>query len=571
MLNFNQQKSRFFYYVMLSSVIVANSSIFADIPEINLPTLSIQQTSNPTPHVGFSEKLDKSQQPSLFAIIMAEFAVERGNVPQALAIYKNQSFLENTAPVFERALSLSLQHESPDLSLQFADAWQRQNPSHIPALFYATHLALKAHEYEIAGEKLNQILQYDPSADLSQILLGIYPTEQQDQASLLETLQSLDIKDNPSLLVLKAGLLLQANQPDNALVQIDKALQKQPESVAFITLKADILQAQNQPEQVIRLIDNARQRLPHNKSLFLYQTRYLLKHNQNLQAWELLNAQKNQIFLADDEIKLLASLVGIDVESYKVADKLLLQLVNSPHYKDQAYYYLGISAERQLRPNDAILYYDKVMQPELVMQARKRQIAILTKLHRYDDIMNSLQQLREQFDDFVPQSYIMQASLLQQLNQTDKAMTLLDTAQKQLPNNTDIMFARVLLLPDSDTDNKKRLLKNLTQLVPDNVEYQLEYAQLLVKTKSNPTDVTALMMPLINDKEVGLKARQILAQQSIHQQNSEYAIFLLSDNFDIIPDVISGLLLRQAYINIGNSQEAERIQQILTHELQYQP
>lgn len=96
-----------------------------------------------------------------------------------------------------------------------------------------THLALKAHEYELAGEKLNQILQYDPDADLSQILIGIYPTETRDQAELLATLNRLDIKNNPSLLVMKAGLLLQFQQPKAALVAINRALKNQPKSPAF--------------------------------------------------------------------------------------------------------------------------------------------------------------------------------------------------------------------------------------------------------------------------------------------------------------------------------------------------
>ena len=185
-----------------------------------------------------NQSLNQSlSQPSLYAILMAEFAADRGRMDQALATYKQQSFLADAAPVFERALGLSLQHEPPQLSLAFANAWQQQNPDHVPAIFYVTHLALKAHEYELAGEKLNQILQYDPDADLSQILIGIYPTETRDQAELLATLNRLDIKNNPSLLVMKAGLLLQFQQPKAALVAINRALKTNPKSPAFLTLK----------------------------------------------------------------------------------------------------------------------------------------------------------------------------------------------------------------------------------------------------------------------------------------------------------------------------------------------
>lgn len=512
-------------------------------------------------------------QPSLFAVIMAEFAADRGQLDQALTIYKQQSRFDNTAPVFERALALSLAHEPAQNSLEFASLWQQNNPEHVPALFYVTHLALKAHNYEMAGEKLAQILAYDPDADLSQILLGIYPTQSADQAELLNTLQAIDSKNNPSLLVMKAGLLLQFNQPNAGLVEINKALKKQPKSPAFLILKADILQALAQSGakiDVARFINQARKLAPNNKSLFLYQARYLLQNGKSKEAWQQLTAKKNSDFLKDEEIKLLAGLVGIDIGRYVQADNLLLELTHSPNYKDQAYYYLAINAERQMRIGEAIYYYGNVMQPSLVLTARKKQVALLQSQNRIAEAIASVVKLRTDFDEFIVPSYIMQANILSQNKQPDQALAVLNLAQRQLPDNTDIMFAKVLLLPDDDYQAKLPLLKDLVALAPNNVDYQLEYAQTLVNLKQDSDTVNALLLPLINDREIGLNARQILSQQAIHQNDNAQVISLLSDNFDIVPDVVSGLLLRQAYRNLGNNQEAQRIDRILQTELDYQ-
>ncbi len=286
----------------------------------------------------------------------------------------------------------------------------------------------------------------------------------------------------------------------------------------------------------------------------------------------MLNAKNNEQFLADDEIKLLAGLVGVDNQRHHEADMLLLALTKNPNYKDQAYYYLAISAERQQHFNEAIEYYGKVMQPDLVMTARQNQVNLLTSQERFADAIVSVQRLREQFDEFVPQSYIMEATILNKNNQRDKAIALLDTAQKQLPDNTDILFAKVLILPDNSPEFQQKRLALLTQLrrvAPNNIEYQLEYAQTLVNQKQNADEVENLLMPFINDTQVGLKARQILAQQSLHLGDNGRVVMLLSDNFDILPDVISGLLLEQAYKNLGNTQEQSRISQILETELNY--
>ena len=512
-----------------------------------------------------------SAQPSLYAIMMAEFDADRGRMPQALATYKQQSFLADAAPVFERALGLSLQHEQPEDALIFANDWQQQNPDHIPAIFYVTHLALKAHQYELAGQKLNQILQYDPDADLSQILIGIYPTQTRDQAELLSTLNKLDIKNNPSLLVMKAGLLLQFQSPKAALVEINKALKKNPKSPAFLTLKADILQALTTPQAVSVFIEQARKAVPSNKGLFIYQIRYLLNQGKSQQVWQQLNAPANKKFLADEEIKLLAALVGLDLKHYTAANKLLRQLTASANFKDQAYYYLAVSAERQALISDAIVFYGKVMQPDLVLKSRQQQIELLLSQQRYSEAIASAIKLREQFDRFTAQSYILQANILRQDNQLPQALALLNSAQTSLPENSDILFAKVQLLPEEDFAAKLRLLKELLRLSPSNMDYLLAYAQTLVNLKQNSEEVAGLLAPLVNDKEVGLKARQILAQQALHQADNAAVISLLSDNFDIIPDVISGLLLQQAYQNLGNQTEATRIEQILRNELDYQP
>lgn len=509
----------------------------------------------------------KSNEPSLYRIMLAEFSADRGDLATALRLYKKEAFHDNATAVFERGLKLSMANEDTATAMHFANAWQQQHPEHIPALFYVTHLALKAHDYTLAGEKLSQILAYDPDSDLSQILIGIYPTEIDAQQELLATLQAIDNKDNPSLLVMKAGLLLQFNEPKQALIEIDKALKKQPNTPAFITLKADILQKTAEPKAVLAYISNARKALPDNKSLFLYQARYLLANGSNESAWQLLNS--NPEFLLDDEIKLLTALVGLDIGRSAEADTLLNDLTQNPDYRSQAYYYLGISNERQNHTAQAIDFYGKVMQTDLVMNARKKQVDLLMANNQAEQAIASMEKLRADFDDFVPQSYIMQANILQKIGQTERAILLLNQAQKRLPNNSDILFAKVLLLPDDDYANKRQLLQNLIRLNPQNSDYQLEYAQVLVNQKQDDNAVTAIAMPLINDNKYGLKARQILAQMALHHHDYTQVANLLADNFDITPDVISGLMLHQAYLELHEPAAAQRIADIMKNELDY--
>jgi len=168
------------------------------------------------------ELTDFEDEPSLYALLDAEFAADRSDIERGLTLYKQQAFKRDATAVFERALSLSLDYEAVDESLAFARNWQEQNPDHVPAWFYVAHLALKAHDYALAGETLNRILRYDPRADLSEILIGIYPSTDADRRELLAALQPIDSEQNASISVLKAGLLYQFDEPEAALIHIEQ-------------------------------------------------------------------------------------------------------------------------------------------------------------------------------------------------------------------------------------------------------------------------------------------------------------------------------------------------------------
>ncbi|MGP5101176.1 tetratricopeptide repeat protein [Psychrobacter celer] len=506
-------------------------------------------------------------EPSLYALLAAEFAADRDDKQRAVAIYKQQSFKKDATAVFERALSLSLQNESVGDSLQFAKTWQEQNPDHVPAWFYVAHLALRAHDYVLAGETLNRILRYDPRADLSEILIGIYPNTDADKRDLLAALQPLDSKQNASLSVLKAGLLYQFNEPEIAIVHINRALAHQPDYVPFITLKADILRKIVTAETVVNYLSQARLRNPDSKSLYLYEIRYLLDLKQSQEAWQLL-LQAHERFREDAEITLLAALVSLDIEEYRSADELLNILAKSPAYLDRAYYYLGISAERQQRFEQAKHYLNAVMQEDLVLEARRKVVAFELLDDDVAAAISTLEKLRKQFSVFAPDTYVMQADILWQQNEPDEALRLLTRAARKYPDNEMLLFARAQLLDDkNDYIVKRTLLNHLRALDPSNLAYQLSYAQLLLANEPNSEQGLALATDIIQiryddpryDNELHLQALNVLASNALTNQRYQQVIDYLQTPYDVFPTLRSGTLLLRAYQGLGDNAKVEAL------------
>ncbi len=506
-------------------------------------------------------------EPSLYALLDAEFAVDRGDINRALALYKQQSFKEEATAVFERALTLSLRHDDVRSSLQFAKAWQDQNPDHVPAWFYVAHLALKAHDYTLASKTLNRILRYDPRTDLSEILIGIYPTTNSDQRELLAALQPIDSEQNASLSVLKAGLLYQFDESEVALVHINRALMRRPDYVPFITLKADILRKIEPAETVVNYISQARLRIPNSKSLYLYEIRYLLDLKQSHAAWQLL-LEAHKRFADDAEITLLAALVSLDIEEYRSADQLLNLLAKSPAYLDQAYYYLGISAERQQRFEQAKYYLNGVMQEDLVLAARKKVVDFELLNGNIDAAIATLEKLRQQFEVFAPDAYVMQANILWQHGEADAALRLLTRASRQYPSSETILFARAQLLDDvKDYVVKRTLLNHLQTLDPSNLSYRLSYAQLLLANEQNSEQGLELAQAVIQiryddpryDNELHLQALNVLASNALANEDYAQVIDYLQTPYDVLPTLRSGVLLLRAYQGLGESDKVNEL------------
>ncbi|WP_227526107.1 tetratricopeptide repeat protein [Psychrobacter sp. FDAARGOS_221] len=497
-----------------------------------------------------------AERPSLLNVMQAEFMVDRGDIDSALKIYKQESFKKESTTVFERALELSLLYDMPEESLEFALQWQQQNPEHIPALFYVAHLALKANNYDLAGDVLGQILDYDPQADLSEILIGIYPTTDQDQRLLLETLLSLPKHDNPSLLVMQAGLMSQLGQPDIALVSINRALRSKPDNAAFIVLKSDILKQLEPDREVLQYVSGERKRLKDNKSLYLYEIRYRLELGQTQDAWNLL-IKAHDLF-HDDEVTLLAALVSIDIEAYDTADELLSGLASSPSYIDQSYYYLGISAERQQKYERAERFLSKVMQESLVLQARQKLVSIQLLKGNPEQALETLTKFSQQFEVYAPESAIMQAEILRQQDKLIEANKVLADANRRYPDDTKLLFARAQLLDnDKDAALKRRLLDRLILINPEDPNYLIALATLLFESNSE-RDVeqaltlaqTVLDIPFNSpqfDQNNYLAALNLVAADALSEARYEDVIAYLEDTYSISPTLDSGILLLRAY------------------------
>ncbi len=430
-------------------------------------------------------------QAALLGVLSAELALARGMTDKGAVLYRAQALQTKDPIVLERALTVALDSNDIDGGLAITKHWVAVDPTYIAALFYMAHLSLKAHDYRLATQTLDKILSYDSDAALDRIVVGISPNDPKDRLALLSALQSLKEYNNPSLSALKAGLLVQAGQPEEALREVNIALRKKPNVTAFITLKANILMSENKTAEVQSLLIQEIKRQPKNKSLQLFEVRFLLKNNQFQLAISRLK-KMTQRWHTDGEILLLAGLVSIDNQRLLDAERYLVQLLTIDQYADEAYFYLGVAAERQNNATAASTYFRKVQGDQLYRKAQIKLTGIMVANGQLDRALEYLTQERIEHPEQTSFLYLLQVQLLKDNQRSATARQLLNEAIASLPNQSDLIYARILLLQPDETELLDRESKQLLALSPDNPVFLNTFAFALAQQNRRLKDARAL-------------------------------------------------------------------------------
>lgn len=424
------------------------------------------------------------------ASMQAEFLLARQRQAEAVALYQKMAFATLTPSILERALTVSIDAQDDNTALAIARHWVENEPQDTPAQFYLAHLALKTQDYPLAAQILDKILSADADVALDQVLAGIYPENEQDRQQLLNALMHLDLHNNPSVLVLIAGLQTQNGQLDEALKRINRALKKRPDVTAFMTLKANILMAQNKNAELTQWLNQQTTLQPGNKSLRLFEVRYLLKQNQQSRALRKLAGMIRQ-WPDDTEILLLAGLVSIDEQQYAKAEQYLLKLLQQEAYVDQAYYYLAINAERQHKTDLASTYYQQV-EGRLYQSAQKKLALMLAGQQALPQAISHLTQERLNHPNEASFLYQLQAQLLKDNHQPEAARALLDQALKSLPDDPELIYARILLLKPTEPTLLDQELERLLAIEPNSPTYLNAYAYTLATQNRRLSDARQL-------------------------------------------------------------------------------
>jgi tetratricopeptide (TPR) repeat protein len=431
-------------------------------------------------HLRASEEINhaNSNRNAIQQTMIAEFALAANDAATALHNYTVLAIRSNSTSIKQRALDVALEQNDLQSALNIATHWVVQEPDDVPAKFYLAHIALKSHEYELAADVLDKILNLDPDSNLELILEGISPESAEDRISLLNTLSKSKENTNPSILVLIASLEAQNGQLEQALKTVNKALRRKPKVTAYIALKANLLNALGDEDATLKWYEKSSRKNRNNLEVNLAEIRYLIKLNKSEPALEKLKKIIKKWPDAEEAL-FIAGLTAIDLKQYELAEQYLVELRYSNQYQNDAYYYLAVNAERKEHFETAKAYY-RLVDGNLYAVSRRNLISIYEQQGKLNDVLRFLTQERVNYPQQASFLYQAQAEILKRMGNKKAALGLLKEAVRNLPDDPELLYSEVLLLdPFQDRDQLDQVLKQLLSIEPNSPTYLNAYAYTL--------------------------------------------------------------------------------------------
>ena len=477
-----------FYLVLLFSALLSacnNMMVAGDKDnaeqdqQVNVDETGLQQLDEDSKGDLTSRKASQPEQPvildsdSLFNLLAAEFAGNRGDIEASLDYYRKASGSIEDSRLAERAAYIAIYGEKYDEALEALDRWRELEPdaADLPRMYVITYLKLK--QPEQAAVYVKQILAEFDESDVDEALavkqLLAEEASTSDAYIILQKLNDTEDK-NKHLLILQSRYAAQLKKYDESLAILDQVVEIDPSLHEVLIIKAKILTAQGRHEEALLLLEQLLETLPENNDLRLQYARMLVE-KRDLEAatkqYSILYEKKPD----DGEIALSLALLNIETNRLDDAAGVLKHLIEIDKNVWIANYYLGRIAQNRGDDKQAVAYYLRVKHGEYFFDAQLRIGVLLAVLGKEDEGLAKLEALAASQVDWSlrVKAYLAQGEILRFQKRYKEGVEMYSRALQQKRDDTNLLYARGLMAEKVDRLDMAEadLLKVISQ-EPDN-------------------------------------------------------------------------------------------------------
>lgn len=402
--------------------------------------------------VGAGLKSAPGDSDTVYLLLAAELAGQRGQYETALDNYLKASALSQDARVAERAVQIALYLKKNDRALEAARLWRERAPDSPDAARLYAMLLAKNGRADDAVEQLKQFLAM-PKVDLENTLIELVKVlntdmSKEDGFKLMRRL----LENYPRMAELHFAYALLATDKEEyrlALDEAERALALHPDWNRARLLQAQVMSRMGDSQAAREAIEQALKRDPGNIRLRMIYSQFIAKAGDKRGA----ERELQKILAKDpDNEDARFGLASLQMENGRLeeARRSFMRLSESARWKMQSFFYLGLLEARKSRLQTALQWFDKVTEGPLAFDAKVNGITALINLGQLPDARRRLADVRGHFPQEALRLYLLEAELLTKNKDYASAFDVLSQALEEMPGQPELLYTRALTAEQLD-------------------------------------------------------------------------------------------------------------------------
>jgi len=426
---------------------------------------------------GSNPKPDAVQAPQVFYTVTGEIALARHEPRVASIQYAAAAATDKDPTLLERAAEVTSESLQPSLTAEVAARWISLYPSSVDAHHAAAKAALALHKIEQSADQYRIVLTTSPrgtDAEFAELESEIEPVDNVFGARQLADRLAASFPGSVAALRLQGFVALRADDPAAAARSFSAALALLGDGAgAAAEVRSDLTQGlwrarilSGDPEEPLVQSRALAEEDPTPENRLNYSLLLLAAQHDDAAISELEDLAR-QPESAPVALRLLG-LIEYQDDKLDAAGKRFTELLTTGKFINDAFYYLGLIAERRGDLARALRLFAQAQNGDNAVAALLRACSILQAHGAAAEAQQLLEHLIEDEPERAPEIVAARARIYSESGDSQHAMEVLNRGILQYPDSVDIRYAKASAYEDQGhIDAALRELKEILKSRPD--------------------------------------------------------------------------------------------------------
>jgi len=408
----------------------------------------------------------------MYMLLVAEIAGQRERYDIALEGYLEAAKRVKDERLAERAAKIALFIRDAEKTDAAVALWLKDDPNNLTARKIALLSAFRREAMQAAVDHAKFLLDKDPE-DFETTIVELVKAlgAKGDITFVYDVLDEVAAQrpDQAVVYFVQSMLAMQLNSQVLAREKVKTALAIRPDWDEALLFQAQVAAYSGDLVEARALLTDLAEKQPDNIKVKKLLAQVLIKSS-DYEAAQALYTELLEKNPEDDESRFAMALIYLQLQQDEKAVPLFKALLEKPGWQDQASFYLGRIAVREGRPDEGLVWFDKVTGGAFRFDASVAAISLLIKENKFDEALSRLQNLPSKTEEQRMRTVLVKTEWYNGQKQYDKAFALLSDALETMPKEKDLLYARALVAERIDRlDVLESDLKRILAENPDDV------------------------------------------------------------------------------------------------------